>query len=265
VTGICCLAISLAVKPQDTGIVWLYLLLAGGVLRKRAIQALLAWTAISLPALIWVGIASPNWMQELRSNIHALSIRGGINDPGLGSAGAHGLSRIISLQSVFSIVRDEPKFYNSAALIFIAPLFLVWAYSTMRKRPSQHSAWIAIAAAVPLAMLPVYHRQYDAILILLTVPACTLLFAEGGLIGRLALAMNAIGFLFVGVLPWVAFRLLTSLIIQPSDPHQDVLRIVLAGVEVLTTPIAILAMGSFYLWVYVRCNDAPDKPARTTA
>ena len=48
--GILCLAVSLAVKPQDTGLVWLFLLLAGGVYRKRALQSLLATAALCLPA-----------------------------------------------------------------------------------------------------------------------------------------------------------------------------------------------------------------------
>jgi hypothetical protein len=39
--GVLCLAISLAIKPHDAGLVWLYFLLAGGVYRKRALQTLL--------------------------------------------------------------------------------------------------------------------------------------------------------------------------------------------------------------------------------
>ena len=37
-----CLAISLMLKPHDAGLVWLYFLLAGGIYRKRALQALVA-------------------------------------------------------------------------------------------------------------------------------------------------------------------------------------------------------------------------------
>jgi len=36
--GIFCLAISLAIKPHDSGLVWLYFLLAGGIYRRRALQ-----------------------------------------------------------------------------------------------------------------------------------------------------------------------------------------------------------------------------------
>lgn len=47
--GILCLAVSLTIKPQETGLVWLYFLLAGGVYRKRALQSLLVTIAVSLP------------------------------------------------------------------------------------------------------------------------------------------------------------------------------------------------------------------------
>ena len=47
--GILCLAVSLAVKPQDAGLVWLYFLLVGGVYPKRALQTLVAMLALGLP------------------------------------------------------------------------------------------------------------------------------------------------------------------------------------------------------------------------
>jgi len=79
--GILCLAISLAIKPQDAGLVWLYFLLAGGTYRKRALQTLLATVALSLPTLLWVWYVAPHWVQELHSNMSAFFAHGGINDP----------------------------------------------------------------------------------------------------------------------------------------------------------------------------------------
>ena len=61
--GILCLAIGLATKPQDAGVVWLYFLLAGGVYRKRALKTLLALVALRLPVVLWVWHVSPHWMQ----------------------------------------------------------------------------------------------------------------------------------------------------------------------------------------------------------
>ncbi len=70
--GVLCFAVSLALKLHDTGLVWLYFLLAGGVYRKRALQTLAVFCALSLPVMLWVTLVSPHWMQELYSNIASL-------------------------------------------------------------------------------------------------------------------------------------------------------------------------------------------------
>src|ERR1035438_8124947 len=49
--GILCMAVSLAIKPHDAGLVWLYFVLAGGVYRRRALQALAVTLALGLSAL----------------------------------------------------------------------------------------------------------------------------------------------------------------------------------------------------------------------
>ncbi len=86
--GIVCLALSLCLKPQDAGLIWLYLLLAGGVLRKRALQTLAVAAAITIPAVLWVAHVSPHWMSEMAANLQIFSHHGGINDPGPASARA---------------------------------------------------------------------------------------------------------------------------------------------------------------------------------
>ena len=63
--GILCLALSLAIKPQEAGFVWLFFVLAGGMYRKRALQTLVATIAIGLPGVLWIWHVSPHWMQEL--------------------------------------------------------------------------------------------------------------------------------------------------------------------------------------------------------
>jgi len=129
--GILCLAIALAVKPQDSGLVWLYFLLAGGLYRKRALQTLLVTAVLSLPALLWVWHAAPAWAQEWQSNLAILSARGGISDPGPTSLGGHGLANVISLQSVISVFRDDPRVYNPASYLVCAPLLLIWIAITL--------------------------------------------------------------------------------------------------------------------------------------
>jgi hypothetical protein len=255
--GIVCLAISLALKPQVTGFVWLYFLLSGGVLRKRALQTLLFFSVFSIPAILWVQQISPHWMQEMHSNILAYSGPDGINNPGPASTGGHGLGMVVSLQSAFAALRDDPRFYNPASYLVVAPLLFLWAFVTLRSpRPTPQRAWLALAAIAALSMLPVYHRQQDTKLLLLAVPACAMLWAEGGRIGRFALIVTTAAFLVTADLSWA---ILLALIPHLPLPPTELTRQFLIAIQVFPVPLTLLATGIFYLWVYVR-RAAADTP-----
>jgi hypothetical protein len=106
-------------------------------------------------------------------------------------------------------------------------------------------------------MLPVYHRQYDTKLLLLTVPACAMLWVERGFIGWLALLINTAGFVLNGDLPWVIFFALIKSLHPPTAGFSGQ---ILIGLEVFTTPAILLVMAAFYLWVYVRRSSARATP-----
>ena len=110
--GVILLAVSLELKPHDTGLVWLYFLLAGGAYRKRALQTLALTVALALPAILWISHVTPHWTHELSANLSATSIRGGITDPGPSSIRESSGGTIIDLQTVVSVFRDDPHFYN---------------------------------------------------------------------------------------------------------------------------------------------------------
>jgi hypothetical protein len=247
--GVVCLAVSLGLKPHDAGLVWLYFLLAGGVYRKRALQTLSAVAALSLPAALWLWHTAPHWIQEWRSNVLAFSVHGGINDPGPASTGGHGLDMLISLQTAFSAFRDDARFYNPASYLVCALLVVAWALVTLRTRPSPRRTLLALASIAALSMLPVYHRQIDAKLLLLTVPACAMLWAEGGRIGRVALAVTSAGFILTADLPWVIFLALIRGLRLPATALTGK---VLIAVQVFPVPLILLVMGVFYLWAYAR-------------
>ena len=245
--GILFLAICLAVKPQTVGLIWLYFFLAGGVYRKRAIQTLLVLVAIGLPSVLWVWHVSPHWARELHSNILAFAAHGSFGDPGPASTSSHGAVRMINLQTVISVFRDDPRIYNPVSYLICVPLLLLWVIVTLRTRFSRQKAWLALAAIAALSMLPVYHRQYDTKLLLLTVPACAMLWAEGGLIGRIALFVNTAGFVLSGDLWW----LLLSAFVNSLHLHATMLTVkILTVLEVFPVPLSLLVMGIFYLWVY---------------
>jgi len=247
--GILCMAISLAIKPHDAGLVWLFFLLAGGACRKRALQTALVFAVLCVPAILWVYQISPNWIEELHSNLSAISAHGSVNDPGLVSVTGPLSGLVIDLQSVLSVFRDEPRFYNPLTYLICGVLLLVWLVRALRMRFSQSGAWLALAAVVPLTLLVTYHRPYDAKLLLLTVPACALLWAEGGLTGWIALVVNGAGIVLTSDIPAAVLLIFAkNLHISPAGLSGKIMTVVL----VQPAPLILLAMGIFYLWVYTR-------------
>ncbi|MGP8251724.1 MAG: glycosyltransferase family 87 protein [Terracidiphilus sp.] len=236
--GILCLAVSLANKPHDAGIIWLYFLLAGGVARKRALQTLAVTALIALPAVLWISHVVPHWPQELSANLHAISSRGGQNDPGPHSGGGFGVMMTVNLQVIFSRIKDDPGFYNPVVYLLCGVPLALWTFKTLRLRYSPAQAWYALAAAAPFAMLAVYHRYYDCRLLLVAVPACVDLWRSRSPVRWYALAVTLAGILVTGDLLWVVVFHFTKY----SGPS--------LGLAIIPAPIAIAVLGVFYLWVY---------------
>ena len=68
-----CLGLSLAIKPHDAGLVWLYFVLAGGAYRKRALESLAITAVIGLTAVVWVWHVAPHWMHDWSANLATIS------------------------------------------------------------------------------------------------------------------------------------------------------------------------------------------------
>lgn len=246
--GILCLALSLIIKPHDAGLVWLYFLLAGGVLRKRALQTLIVTVVLSLPAFLWVSHVAPDWLPELRSNVQEASAHGGLNDPGPAAIGFHHPDNIIDLQAFLSVFRDDPRLYVPASYLVSGSLLLLWSFATLRSRFSRERAWLALAAIAALTMLITYHRQHDAKLLLLTVPACAMLWAEGGPTRWVALVANSAGILITGDIPATALSILTGQLHVQSGFFGHLKTALL----VRPAPLILLFIAAFYLWIYLR-------------
>ena len=253
-TGVICLATSLAIKPQDAGLVWLYFLMAGGIHRKRALQTLVSILIITLPALLWTWHNSPDWWREWHSNVAAFSAHGGLTDPGPDSANGYGLSMMVNLQSIFANIWDNPSFYNFASYLVFAPLFFLWTLSSLRRSFTQRRHWLALAIAAVLTMLPVYHRLNDAKLLILTVPACAMLWAEGGRLRWFTVLLNSAAFVLCGDLPWIAMMGIVGHFHFSSQSHSEQ---ILRAIFVYPSPLILLALATFYVWVYV-FNEPPQ-------
>jgi hypothetical protein len=250
--GAVCLAFSLVLKPHDVALVWLYFLLAGGVYRKRALETLGIAAALALPSILWVSHVSPHWMQELSSNLGTLSTHGSVNDPGPDSLTFHSPDTVISLQSALSLFRDDPRFYNSASYLICGFVFMAGAIRLVRSRFTRQNAWLALAAIAALSMLPVYHRAYDAKLLLLAVPACAFLWSEGGYLKWIAGVMTTLAVVCTADVPaTILLVMMKSLRIGMAGAWGRVLTLLLFH----PAPLILLATGIFYLWAYFRCTN----------
>ena len=260
--GILLLAVALVLKPHDSGFVWLFLLLRGSAIRKSAVKVLFLCLALFLISVIWIAGRAPDWPHELQSNLGRTTVRGEINDPGPHSMVSKGAGMIVSLQSVASYIRDDPGFYNSATLLICGSLLLMWLIGTVRLRDMQNPT-LALAVIIPLSLLITYHRNYDAKVLLLTIPACVQLWSEGGLRGKLAAAVNLVVFTLSGDITVTAiFKLESNVHFVASGRGGRLLTLL------LDRPIALglLLMAVFYLVIYLRrvgvrvrsCSAGPE-------
>lgn len=205
VLAVLCFGLSLSLKPHLGALVWVFFLLARapapgtpagtgppGLYRRRAVQIAAAAVMFSLPGIVWASVrpASAHWPAELRRNLAGIAAHGSASDPGPANDEAHDIT---NLQAALSVLRDEPRFYNTGSFAVCAVLFLAWASAVVRTRPSWRRDLLGLAAAAGLTLLPIYHRQYDTRLLLLTFPAVALLLRARDRMGWAALGLTALG------------------------------------------------------------------------
>jgi hypothetical protein len=246
--GILCLAVSLAIKPHDAGLVWLYLLLAGAPYRKRALQTLLVTALLGLSAFLWLSHVAPHWIADWQSNLSAINAPGGINEPGPASLTGSSASTVVDLQAAISIFRDDPRFYNPASYLLCGALLLAGAARALRSRFSLPNAWLALAAVTALTMLVTYHRPWDAKLLMLAIPACAVLWAEGGPARWPALLITTAGLVFTADIP------LAILSILAKDLHigrAGIMDKMMTVMLIRPASLILLLVALFYLWMYL--------------
>lgn len=224
--------------------------MAGGALRKRALQTLAVTALLAGCATLWIAHVSPHWPREMQSNFAFTSAKGSINDPGPFGMAARG---VINLQSALSFFRDDPHFYNPVSYLICGILIFLWGLKTLRCHFSIEGASLAFAAIAALSLLPVYHRSYDAMLLLLSLPACALLWKVPGPKRWIALGLTSAAILLTASTPSVFLyqnaRTLAAFASRLPGrlPTVFVLR---------PTPFVLLAVGCFYLWLYLRYQPA---------
>lgn len=250
--GVLLLAISLVLKPQDASLIWLCFLLAGRSYRKSALLSLATALLIAIPAFLWTWTASPHWTSELRSNLQLISSKGNLGDPGPSSIGSSGRPEIIiDFQSVVSEFRDTPNFYNTVTYLICGPLLLVWANITLRRRSSSSDILLALATIAPMSLLPIYHRQYDAKILFLSIPGCALVWSQGGMLAKASAVLQLVAQTSAGELPSSAVRLaIGHLGFVHAGQHNPLIYVLLDR----NAPIALFALSIFYLFTFLKLN-----------
>lgn len=167
---------------------------------------------------------------------------------------------MIDLQTIFSVLRDDPRFYNALTYLICGLLLLAWILVTLRAQPAKSRDFLALAAISVFSMLPTYHRPHDAKLLILTLPACAMLLAEGRAIGRVALVLNAAAIVITSDFPLAFLAQATRQLNLTTDSLKDQMLMILLGRPM---PLVLLALAFFYLGVYAhRCLPATSMRLR---
>jgi hypothetical protein len=253
--GIPAFAISLAFKPHDGALIFLYFLLAGGTYRKRALQTLLLLAVLTVPALVWLNSYFPQWSHELSSNMAAFSGPGHVNDP----RAPHGTLMMINLQTVTSFFWAQPRIYDSVSYLICGLIVLLWIWITLRTQVTLTNTWLALASISALCLLPVYHRQYDAKLIMLQLPALGQLWTRRHRSRWIALAVTALAIFLAGDLPWLVLLKVGAYLRNLGSPLPTVAADILLN---FTMPLALLSTGVYYLWLYIQQTSADRVESR---
>jgi hypothetical protein len=183
------------------------------------------------------------------------SAPGSIVDPGITGMAGKNMDCIVPLQTALSVFFPQPVTYNLLTYAICLPLVLIWAVITLRNRPSGKRIWLGLAAAAPLSMLPTYHFQHDAKLLLLTIPACVMLWSGREALGRWALVVTLAGILVNGDIFTAIRIMLTRQIIVPQPNFASRLATVFLT---RPAPLALLLVAVFYLWIYWRHREIPS-------
>lgn len=180
-----------AVKPQLGAFLVLYYLVRR---RWKLFSTAVGCTIVlNLVAVIYLQLWGAPWVQDYLHNAHGFVTSNHIDDFTSANPGRFSL---INLQVPFFSITGTSSSANVWAVAVVAVLVLIWIYWVVRKNGQPEM--LALGAISALALLPVYHRFYDAGL--LALPLCWCIATAMGpikSIARLALLLM-VPFVFPG-------------------------------------------------------------------
>jgi hypothetical protein len=179
------LMLSLAVKPQMGGLIVLYLLFRKIHWRQAAL-ALGGALALFLLAGLMLKLqpASAHWASDLRAGLADSEKPGSPNDPRPTNREA----MLANLQAVTSVFVADEKSYKALSYGIVLAMLAVWMIGVLKSNSGLASHYLALAALSVISLLPVYHRDYDARLLVLTIPAISIIYQRRRLFGAIVAA-----------------------------------------------------------------------------
>jgi hypothetical protein len=169
VSGIVCLGIATGLKPQLAGIVFLYLILRP-VFRWSAVKAAIIAIALLVTGGAWLSLSAPsrNWPAELSEQIRMSQQPGAINDP---SAANQYSPDIVNAQAAWVLITGNRSVDNLLSYALFAALVLPFVMKAWGGPESTARMFGALGAIACIGMLPVYHRVYDLLILMLAFPS----------------------------------------------------------------------------------------------
>ncbi len=182
------LALSLAVKPQIGALIGAYLLLRGIHAKYAAAASAGAIALLVCGALVLQQHpGSAAWLTTLEHNLSATLAPGGSADPRPENQQSVGDINLQALTSIYLV--NSVAFDRVAQGIFLL-LLTVWVVAVLRSQATWNTHLLALSALAVLSLMPVYHRFYDARLLLLTIPAVVLICERRRVLGGLIAALT---------------------------------------------------------------------------
>lgn len=228
--GIICLGIGMGLKPQLAGVVFLYLILRP-VFRRYAVKAGAIAIALLLIGGVWLSLSAPSkhWRAELSEQVQVSQQPGGVNDP---SSANHFSPDIVNAQAAWVLVTGNPSAYNLLSYLLFAALFIPFVVRTWQGAGTNTQMFGALGAIACIGMLPVYHRVYDLLILLLIFPSLICFFVQ-----RRKFRWIAAGATFIALLP-------ASLIVR--IPHFQTLNFVWHFQSLAVIALAVTWLVALY-------------------
>lgn len=153
------LSLASAIKPQ----IGLPMLALQGVRRRwrSMLVGVAAIALLSLGAILPMMVRGVPWWSSWRGNLAALR-HGGAGDPSLGNPDRH---QMLHLHYPITALTDNARFAEIAAFLIVAALAAIF-FLPPKKQMQRTSLLHALSMVMALTLMVVYHRFYDAVLLL---------------------------------------------------------------------------------------------------